>query len=236
MKCRRFSTLVSLVCSAVLILLGISARAHMANAMNIPGRTVIVDAGHGGFDPGAVGAHDTNEADINLDIAFMLRAELEARGYSVILTRENKDALGGTKQADMQKRREIILQSGADYTVSIHLNANTDRSCCGPVVLYHPDSQLGKQLAETLQMTLNRDLQIERPRTIQHGSYFILNSGAMPSVIIECGFITNTADEAKLASKDYQQRVAKAIAQGFDAFVTRKTDADNALLNAKDGR
>ncbi len=222
MRGRRFGTAVSLFCCIALLTLGVTVRAQYAQAMNIPGRTIVLDAGHGGFDPGAVGANDSDEAEINLSIVMMLRAELEARGYSVILTRENLDALGETKQEDMQKRRDIIMNSGADYTVSIHLNANPDRSCYGPVVLYHPDSVVGKQLAEKLQVTLNRELQIARPRTVQKGSYFILNSGTMPSAIVECGFITNAADEKLLKDKEYQQKIAKAIAMGLDEFITQQ--------------
>ena len=222
MRGRRLGTAVSLFCCIALLVVGLTAKAQFAQATTIPGRTIVLDAGHGGFDPGAVGEHDSGESDINLAIALMLRAELEARGYSVIMTRESLDALGRTKQEDMQKRRDIIMDSGADYTVSIHLNPNPDRSCYGPVVLYHPESMVGKQLAEKLQATLNRELQIARPRSVQKGSYFILNSGPMPSVIVECGFITNAADEALLKNQEYQQRIAKAIALGLDEFITQQ--------------
>lgn len=227
--------MVSLCCFLALMMLGWSAWTQISAAATLPGRTVVLDAGHGGFDPGAVSDAGVRECDINLSITRMLQAELVARGYCVIMTREEEGALGDTKSADMQKRRDIIFESGADYALSIHLNANADSSCYGPVVLYHPGSEEGEKLAQTLQDVLNKGLEIARPRTIQTGNYFILKSGDMPIVIVECGFLSNADDEALLLSPEYQARVAKAIAIGLDAYITDKIDAANAGM-PYDGR
>jgi N-acetylmuramoyl-L-alanine amidase len=207
----------------------LSARAQVARASSIPGRTIVIDAGHGGFDPGASGALKRGEDTVNLAIAKSLKAELLARGYNVVMTREDDNALGLTKSADMRKRLEIIELCGPDYVVSIHLNANRDRSCCGPVVLYHPHSDVGMAMALKLQQTLNLALSIAKPRTVQKGDYIVLGDGSIPGVIVECGFITNAADEALLFSPDYQAKVAAAIATGLDEFVTNRIDAANAL-------
>ncbi len=217
--------MLSLGCFVALMALGWSTKAQLVAAETLPGRTIVLDAGHGGFDPGAVSKAGVKESDINLSITLMLKAELIERGYCIILTREDDGALGDSKQQDMQRRREIIDQSGADYTVSIHLNANPDRSCYGPVVLYHTTSEEGRILAQTLQDTLNDVLDVAKPRTMQTGDYYILKSGEMPAVIVECGFISNAADEALLVSPEYQSRVAKAIACGLDAYISAKTDA-----------
>ena len=224
---RRFGYLLSICCLIALLAWGWSTKAQLTASNNVPGRTIVLDAGHGGFDPGAVSQAGVKESDINLSITLMLRAELIARGYCIVLTREQEGALGDTKQQDMQMRRDIIAQSGADYTVSIHLNANADTSCYGPVILYHPTSDEGYALAQTLQDTLNDTLDVARPRTIQTGNYYILKSGEMPSVIVECGFLSNSNDEALLISPDYQARVAKAIACGLDTYITDKIDAAN---------
>ena len=219
MKTRRVGFLLSLACLIGLMALGLSARARYVSALNQARPAVVLDAGHGGFDPGAVGASGVCECDINLSIAAMLRAELVERGYSVVMTRDDENALGRTKREDMDTRRDIIERSGADYVISIHLNANADTSCYGPVVLYHKESDTGYRLALSMQDTLNTLLEIERPRTVQTGNYFILSSGSMPAVIVECGFLSNTADEALLVTPAYQARVAEAIAAGLDAFV-----------------
>lgn len=235
MNVRRGRVLVSLGLFAALMAIGVSAKARMAEPTIVQGRTIVIDAGHGGFDPGALGQRGTIESTINLAIAQKLRAELIGRGYCIIMTREDEQALGKTKQADMQARQEIIANSGADYVVSIHLNANRDTSCYGPVVLHHPDSEVGGALARALQQTLNETLEIIRPRTVQTGQFFILKSGPMPSVIVECGFITHLGDEALLSTDEYQTRVAAAIAQGLDEFITAHIDAINAQMYAPGG-
>ena len=123
------------------------------------------------------------------------------------------------KNADMRKRREIISQSGADYAISIHLNSNTDPSCRGPVAIYQEQSQQGKAIAQMLQQSLNDQLAPPKPRQMQSGNYYILKSGAMPIVIVECGFLSNAEEEQLLLDDAYQQKIAVAIADGMQAYI-----------------
>lgn len=181
--------------------------------------TIVLDAGHGGGDPGAIGVAGTNEDDINLKITFYLKAELEKRGHTVLLTRSEDAMIAENKNADMRKRRQIISQSGADYAISIHLNSNTDPSCRGPVVIYHAQSQQGKAIAQIMQQTLNDQLAPPSPRQMQSGNYYILKSGAMPIVIVECGFLSNAQEEQLLLDDAYQQKIAVAIADGMQAYI-----------------
>ena len=113
-----------------------TARSLAVQARVYTAPLVVIDPGHGGFDPGAIGM-DTKveECEINLAIAKLLKAELEQRGYRVLMTREEDKALAQTKKADMQARRDMIGQSGADLVLSIHQNSNPDRSANGAMVL-----------------------------------------------------------------------------------------------------
>ncbi len=98
---------------------------------------VVIDPGHGGFDGGAVGAQSgTAEAGLNLDVSKRLAAELTARGFYVILTRNDENALGDTKRADMEARRDIMRLPYVDLVVSVHMNKFGDRSVSGPMVFY----------------------------------------------------------------------------------------------------
>lgn len=181
--------------------------------------TIVLDAGHGGGDPGAIGVAGTKEDDINLNITLYLKAELEKRGHTVLLTRSEDAMVAENKNADMRKRREIISQSGADYAISIHLNSNTDPSCRGPVAIYQEQSQQGKAIAQMLQQSLNDQLAPPKPRQMQSGNYYILKSGAMPIVIVECGFLSNAEEEQLLLDDAYQQKIAVAIADGMQAYI-----------------
>ena len=229
MKTKKIPALLALSLGVVLIGVGIGMGVWMRRTRYTQGRVktgagpcILLDAGHGGFDPGALGSDGAHEDDINLSITMMVKAELEARGYEVLLTREDAQALDHTKQGDMRKRREIIANSGADYVISIHLNANTDASCSGPIVLHHPTSERGGEIARTLQKTLNEQLQPPHPHEVQSGQYYILKSGPMPIVIVECGFLTTAQEKELLMQQEYQQRVAAAIAQGMDTYIKEK--------------
>lgn len=208
-------------CWALLVLLMLTGQASKPTAARRATGpcTIVLDAGHGGGDPGAIGVAGTREDDINLKITLYLKAELEKRGHTVLLTRSEDAMIAENKNADMRKRREIISQSGADYAISIHLNSNTDRSCRGPVAIYQEQSQQGKQIAQLLQQTLNEQIAPPKPRQVQSGNYYILKSGAMPIVIVECGFLSNAEEEQLLLDDAYQQKIAAAIADGMQAYI-----------------
>ncbi len=187
------------------------------NSEMLDGKRTVVDAGHGGFDPGAISANGTYESAINLAVAEYLRAELESCGANVVMTREKDTGLGNTQDESLAERRSIIEQSGADIVISIHMNFyEKDTDVCGPVALFMPGSEKGKTLAEAMQQALNDALGTNGASRSQ--DLYVLRSGNMPCVLIECGYLSNADEEEKLKQSDYQRRIAGAICDGAAAY------------------
>lgn len=181
---------------------------------------IVIDAGHGGFDGGAVGRlTKINESNLNLAVAIKLRSLCMQAGYGVIMTREDDNALGSTKSADMAKRRAIIEESNADVVISIHMNKFSDPSVAGPQVFYFVESEEGEALALCIQEAFNDELMPKRPRIQKSERYFILRCGTAPCVIAECGFLSNEEEERLLQMDDYQQKCAQAIYDGITAYI-----------------
>lgn len=182
---------------------------------------VVVDAGHGGVDAGKVGVNGALEREVNLQIARKLKACLEQEGFSVTLTREGDGGLydegeANKKQQDMKRRCEKINSSGALLAVSIHQNSYTDASVCGPQVFYYATSAQGQALARALQDSLNRGLEVQSPREIRaNDTYYILKKTVIPTVIAECGFLSNPAEAEKLTDAAYQEEVVQALCAGI---------------------
>ena len=183
---------------------------------------VILDYGHGGFDCGAIGV-DTGvlESDLNLLIGERTARALEDRGCFVLRTRTGPDALAGTKRDDMARRGAILCSDGADCTVSIHMNKFSDRSVKGPMCYFQAGAEDGKALArcviDALCAAIGRD-----PRPANPGDNFVTRLPAVPSVLIECGFLSNPEDERKLQEPAYQQLLAEGIADGVLAFLSSR--------------
>ncbi len=180
---------------------------------------VVIDAGHGGNDPGKVSRDGVKEKDINLQIAYCLKAQLQARGVTVIMTREEDGCLatkGATnkKVSDMHNRVSLINESDADYLISIHQNSYTDASVSGPQVFYHGASEQSKELAGNVQANLIEELSPPKIREFKsENSYYILKNSTCPGVIVECGFLSCPEECAKLQTAEYQQAIARAIAR-----------------------
>ena len=190
----------------------------------LEGRVIVVDAGHGGFDPGAIGVSGTYESEINLAVAQLLEAMLEDSGAEVIMTREDSDALAESKDEDMAVRRTIIEESGADIVISIHMNSyEDDSSVCGPVVVFMPGSEPGKELATKVQESLNAVANASGCARAER--LYILKSGNMPCILVECGYISNAEEEKKLRQDDYQREVAWAICEGVEAYFSQTEES-----------
>lgn len=132
-------------------------------------KTIVLDAGHGGWDPGKTGKTGVDEQELNLAIVKKLQAYLEQGGARVYVTRGDGMALGQSKQEDMRVRKEITNESGADILVSIHQNAFPSSSAKGAQVFYHSQSEEGKALAQCIQESLRQSAQ--RCRRIFSGPY-----------------------------------------------------------------
>lgn len=190
------------------------------------GLTIMVDAGHGGYDGGAR-CRDSGvwEKHINLAVALKVEAALQARGAQVIMTRredidlcsEDRPAALTKKRQDMQRRVQLAKDNGADMVLSIHMNEYRVRSESGPQVFYREGCDAGRLLAGCVQAALIDRLQPAKARSAMAGDYFILQL-EVPSVLIECGFISNAAEEKLLLSEDYQVKLGQAIADGVESY------------------
>lgn len=188
---------------------------------NGEGRVLVIDAGHGAFDPGKVGVNGAEEKEINLAIAKKLRTYLEAAGFTVYMTRESDDALyaetdTNKKSADMRSRIRTMEEKKPEFSVSIHQNSFTQESSFGAQVFYYGNSSEGKQLAECLQNTIKRVIADENHREAKaNESYYLLRKSPCPMVIVECGFLSNNREAELLVTDEYQEKMAWAICLGI---------------------
>lgn len=182
---------------------------------------VVIDAGHGGDDPGKIGINGSKEKDINLEIAKLLQGYLEAEGIKVVMTRETDEGLydrdaGNKKVRDMKKRIAIIDETNPRVTVSIHQNSFPEEYVHGAQVFYYSQSKQGKLLAEYVQGSLKKLVDPENKRqTKANDSYYLLKKTGVPIVIVECGFLSNSEEAVKLGDEDYRDRIAWAVHMGI---------------------
>jgi len=183
-----------------------------------PDLVVVIDAGHGGGDGGAVGvATGVIEAELNLEYALALKAELEARGMKVVLTRSDVKALGPGKKSDMAKRKEIMNGANADIVVSIHMNKFRDRKANGPMAFYQRDNEEGKALATCIIRAVCGRLE-RNPRVAAAADFFIVRESEPPAVLIECGFLSNATEENLLQTDEHMQKLISGIADGIEDY------------------
>ncbi len=194
--------------------------------------TVVVDAGHGGADGGAVGSKTgVVEAGLNLAVASAVRDALEEAGVAVLMTRTDENALADTKQADMQARRAIMNTEGVDLVVSVHMNRFTDPAVSGPMAFYMKGSEAGQHLAELVIASVCEA--IGRPvRSANPGDYFVIRESPAPSVLVECGFLSNAEDEALLQTEEHQQKLVRGIVDGVLAYLA---ETSGSGASARDG-
>lgn len=190
-------------------------------------KVIIVDAGHGGVDGGAVSSNGTSEKSINLAIAKKLQAHIETGGDVCVMVRENDDGLyssttvKGKKSEDMKNRKKIITSSGGDIFISIHLNFFPQQKYHGAQVFYQKGDENGEKLAKCVQDEMRAVLDPSNTRVEKESdSYYLLKNNEMPSIIVECGFLSNPEEEALLKSDSYQEKIAWAIYRGIIKFNT----------------
>ncbi|MDR0856158.1 MAG: N-acetylmuramoyl-L-alanine amidase [Clostridiales bacterium] len=197
----------------------IAATRAAATAQPSLGFTVVLDAGHGGFDGGVSGvATGTKESELNLLIVKKLRPYFERAGVRVVLTRTGSGGLYGVlkknrKRVDMQARERIINDTRPALMVSIHQNFFSQNGQRGAQVFYKPKSEASKALGEAIRAVLALDLS-HCDRILLPGDYYILNTADCPAVLVECGFLSNREEEALLLSDAYQEKLAYRIFLG----------------------
>ena len=201
---------------------------------------IVVDAGHGGLDGGAVGANGTLEKDVNLSVALHLRDMLEMSGFNVVLTRDEDisiydagvEGIRNQKLSDMDNRLEIVQSYPDSIFLCIHQNNYTDPQYFGGQMFYNNNNPDNRTLAQIMQ---NRFASLQqgndREIKLSGDELYLLKSNPNPSLMIECGFLSNPDEEARLATTEYQQQVAFTIYSGVLEFIdATKDDAADLFM------
>lgn len=205
--------------------------AQPVSAFESVGLKIVVDAGHGGIDGGVQGRESkVKESDLNLAVAYCIKTELEDMGFEVEMTRKTEAGLYGApthgfKKRDMQRRKEIIQTAQPDFVVSVHQNYYPSKAVRGGQVFYAKNDPKSKLFAECIQGKLNVLYQKEgvAERTIKAGEYFMLECFSCPSVIVECGFLSNAQDERLLLSEHWKNELAGAVASGLVSYLAEQS-------------
>ena len=205
-----------------------SASKLVQSTTNGTSRTVIIDAGHGGEDGGAVGKGGVVEKDINLPIAMKTAESLKKSGYDVVLTRDGDYAvyseeartLREKKVSDIHNRFAIIEDSGDCIFVSIHMNHFDSAYVCGAQTFYSGNNPESKKLADSVQSAIKTLVQPENERVTKKAtsSIYLLYYAQVPAIMVECGFISNENEAAKLQTTEYQNQMAAAISEGLNHY------------------
>ncbi len=188
---------------------------------------IVLDAGHGGVDGGVTGkTTGVKESDLNLSVTLFLADILKDMGFEVTLTRKTEAGLYGAatkgfKRRDMEKRREIIQAASPDLVISVHQNLYPSSNARGAQVFYKKADSLGESFAAVVQEKLNVLYSEQGVKARKHtaAEYFMLDCAAVPSLLVECGFLSNAKDEALLVSELWQRRIAETIAAGVAAYL-----------------
>ena len=218
-----FVCLIICICGIIIASIG---RAVPANSTPGTNRIVILDAGHGVPDYGTQSASGTTEQELNLAITLKLQQLLEQSGTKVILTRSDdngiyeidKDSIRSKKVSDMKNRAYIGNNSNADIYVSIHMNYYTDSQYSGWQTFYQSSSENSKKLANLIQQSLNENIKQNKRNPMAIKGAYIMDKVKIPSVIVECGFLSNKTDEEKLKTDSYQSQLAWWIYIGIQKY------------------
>lgn len=227
-----------ILCVLSVVLLGVFFAVILAGfSQGVSGQkglVLVIDAGHGGIDGGVVGKNTKiKESDLNLQIAKKLEKLATGSSFSTVMTRKTADGLygvatNGFKRRDMQKRKEIINSSSADYVISIHQNRYHDEKRRGAQVFYSKNGNDNTvKFAESMQNYLNKHLNIptvDRSYSAQEGDFFIVKCSSIPTIIVECGFLSNAEDEKLLSTESYQNKLANILLSGLLQFVSNQSE------------
>lgn len=197
----------------------------MNAAVQKDAKVVVIDAGHGGNDPGKVGINQALEKDINLSIAKKLKVLLEQNGLVVLMTREEDTDLAepgskNRKVQDMKARVAFLAEHQPILAISVHQNSYPSESCKGAQVFYYKTSTEGERLAKILQEQLRNEIDDGNTRQAKaNGDYYLLKHSPCTFAIVECGFLSNSQEAALLLTDEYQEKMAFAIHLGIMEYI-----------------
>lgn len=220
---------ISIVLVAVIILiLSLGYHKHIAVSGSLnAAKVIVIDPGHGGFDPGKKGTRGKDEKDINLAISIYLKEYLLQGGYEVIMTREEdvdlyeKDGSGRrAKTIDLTNRKKIATKNNPNAIVTVHVNSFPESKYYGAQTFYAKNNEKSQRLALIIQEELIRVLDKENKRTaLEKDDVYMIKGLDIPAVLVECGFLSNPEEEQKLNDPKYQQKVAYSIYVGLDRYL-----------------
>ena len=205
----------------LLVLRGAAMRGQLQQALapSLFGVSLVIDAGHGGADPGMVG-DAVLEKDVNLTVVQILSDYCRSAGADVTMIRESDASLSDSKRADLDERVALTQKAQADVFISLHCNSFVaDPSQHGAQVFYAAGNEEGRRLAETLQRALSQQLGNTERTALPHADSYLLKNIDCPAVIVEMGFLSNAAEEEELASPDYQQELGWALFRGLGDYL-----------------
>ncbi len=181
---------------------------------------VVLDAGHGDTDPGKVGVNEAKEKDINLAIAKKVEGLLKEKGIQVVMTREDDTSLAeegasNKKIEDMKARVALINKESPRLAVSIHQNSYHEENVSGAQVFYYSHSEEGKAAADVMQKAMLACNAENTRQAKANDTYYLLKRTEVPTIIVECGFLSNWKEAELLITEEYQDKIAGAICQGI---------------------
>lgn len=202
---------------------------HMSKevfSINMRSAVIVIDVGHGGSDPGKVSPDGVEEKQINLAIAKYLQDYLIAQDFTVYLTRDTDKGLydenvSNKKRSDLNNRIRFFKEKNADLVISIHQNSYPDASQHGAQTFYYKGSEKSKQLASKIQDSLLAIDSTNNRAEKANDSYYLLKHSSVPAVIVECGFLSNPEETARLTDYNYQKDIAYRIAVGVCMYYNR---------------
>lgn len=196
--------------------------------------TIVIDAGHGGEDGGAVGVNGLVEKDINLAIALALAEDLKANNFDVVLVRDGDYSVGDQslstvaerKRSDTKRRVSLVEETGDCLLVSIHQNQFSQSQYSGAQMFYSPNNEESAQLAECIRQSVVSSLQPENTRQNKEAGeeIYLLTHCQVPAVLVECGFLSNPQEAELLGQETYQNDMAAAIYNGIIDFLEQRED------------
>lgn len=227
-RLKRIAAVALVLVAAAVFVTGFRVVADRVNPASLVSRdlpVIILDAGHGGFDGGAVAPDGTLEKDLNLKIAQNLRGMLLTAGFEVIMVRDGDVATDDPnavttrqrKNSDLKNRLKLTEKYTNSILLSIHLNKFPEGQYSGAQVFYGPGQESSKLLADAIQSSIKEQLQPQNTRATKKGTKdtYLLYNAKIPAVIVECGFLSNAEELAKLKDEDYQRKMAFAILLGL---------------------
>lgn len=238
LKIRRIDKAIALMIISTLVLISFlvtvwfkSLVADINAMVAIDEKIIIVDAGHGGEDAGAVAKGEVYEKDLNLEYALIIGEMLNEKGYTVVYTRTEDKMLyspeenikGHRKISDLKNRLKVCEEYPGSLLISIHMNTFGASKYSGLQVYYKSGCEDSRSLASKIQESVRSTVQADNGRNIKDGhDLYLLDNSPTSAVIVECGFMSNEDELSKLLQKEYKNRLCFSIVCGIIEYIEGK--------------